>query len=217
MKIKELTRFDKALKMKFCNYLKKYFKEDCKVAWISDDRISIDIDFKVVDEKEPLYLIITDRKKYRIHLNELESNINILDFKKYVDKFLNKEYKKEDYINTKDFEKIFALYDSLDLKYKKDDIKGFYNEIASVLNKDYEPYILDNNKILAYSDKTYARQDMCSNRKSLAFMVYIVNDERVVKATFNVDYEQINILTLAEGLVNTQKKLEEIIKWSDML
>lgn len=27
MKVKELAKFDKALKMKFYNYLKKYFKE----------------------------------------------------------------------------------------------------------------------------------------------------------------------------------------------
>lgn len=211
MKIKELAKFDKTLKRKFCNYLKKYFKEDCKANWIFDDRISIDIDFKVVDEKEPIHLIITDRRSYRISLNELSGNIDILDFKKYIDKFLNEEYKKKDYISTKDFKKICALYDDLDFKYKKDDIKGFYNEIASVLSKDYEPYILDSNKILAYSNGAYSRQDISSNAKSLAFMVYVCNDEKVVKTTFNVDCEQINILALAEELVNTQKKLEELI------
>lgn len=36
MKIRELTKFDKTLKMEFCNYLKKYFKEDCKVTWLFD-------------------------------------------------------------------------------------------------------------------------------------------------------------------------------------
>lgn len=212
MKIKELEFFNKGIRQEFCNYLKKYFKEDCKVKWIFDDRISIDIDFKVVDEKEPIYSSITDRRNYRISLNELGSNIDILDFKKYIDKFLNEEYKKKDYINTEDFEKICALYDSLVLKYKKDDIKEFYNEIASVLSKDYKPYILDNNKIFIISGGVHARQDIYSNKKSLTFIVYINNGKRTVKATFDVDYEQINILTLAQELVNTQKKLEEVIK-----
>ena len=214
MKIKELTKFDKALKREFCSYLKKYFKEDCKASWIFDDRISIDIDFKVVDEKEPIHLIITDRRNYRISLNELGSNIDILDFKKYIDKFLNKEYKKKDYINTKDFKKICALYDSLVLKYKKDDIKGFYDGIASVLNKDYKPYILDNNKIFAYSNnsnKPQAKQDIYSDKKGLIFTVRVWNDERVIKTTFDVNCKQINILALAEELVNIQKKLEELI------
>lgn len=211
MKIKELTKFDKALKREFCNYLKKYFKEDCKANWLFDDRISIDIDFKVVDEKEPIHLIITDRRNYRISLNELGSNIDILDFKKYIDKFLNKEYKKKDYINTKDFKKICALYDSLVLKYKKDDIKEFYNAIASVLNKDYKPYILDNNKIFAYSNKPQAKQDIYSDKKGLIFTLRVWNDERVIKTTFYINCKQINILTLAQELVNIQKKLEELI------
>ena len=212
MKVKELNRFGKGLKREFCNYLKKYFKEDCKIHWMPDDRISIDIDFKNTDGKEPIYFIITNRTNCRIYLNELGSDINILDFKKYIDKFLNKEYKKKDYISTKDFKKICALYDSLNLKYKKDDIKEFYNEIASVLSKDYEPYILDNNKIFANSDKTYAKQDIGSDEKHLTFVVYVWNDEKDVKASFDVNCEQINILTLAEELVNMQKRLEEIIK-----
>lgn len=212
MKVKELTKFDKALKKEFCTYLKKYFKEDCKTHWMPDDRISIDIDFKVTDGKEPLYLIIIDRNIYRINLNQLGSDINILDFKKYIDKFLNMEYVKKNYINTKDFKRICALYDSLDLKYKKDDIKEFYNAIASVLNKDYETYILDNNKIFAYSNKIYAKQDIYSDEERLTFMVHVYNDERVIKTSFYVDCEQINILTLAEGLVDMQKRLEEIIK-----
>ena len=212
MKVKELTRFDKGLRIKFCDYLKKYFKEDCKVHWVFDDRISIDIHFKVTDEKEPIHLIITDRKKYKIFLNELGSDLNILDFKKYIDKFLNMEYKKKNYINKKDFKRICVLYDSLDLKYKKNDIKEFYNEIASVLSKDYEPYILNDKKIFANSNKTYAKQDISSNEKRLTFMVYIHNDKRIIKATFDVNCEQANILTLSEQLVNMQKKLEEIIK-----
>ena len=211
MKIKELTKFDKSLKRKFCNYLKKYFKEDCKANWIFDDRISIDIDFKVVDEKEPIHLIITDRRNYRISLNELGSNIDILDFKKYIDKFLNEEYKKKDYINAKDFKKICALYDSLVLKYKKDDIKEFYNEIASVLSKDYKPYILDNNKIFITSGNTHGKQDVYSNDNCLTFVVRVWNDVKIVKTTFDVNCEQINILALAEELVNTQKRLERII------
>lgn len=213
MKIKELTKFDKTLKMKFCNYLKKYFKEDCKVTWmIFDDRISIDINFKSVDEKEPIHLSITDRRNYGISLNELGSNIDILDFKKYIDKFLNEEYKEKDYINTKDFKKICALYDSLDLKYKKDDIKGFYNAIASVLSKDYKPYILDNNEIFVISGDAQAKQDVYSNDNCLTFTVRVWNDDKDVKAAFDANYKQINILTLAEELVNTQEKLEEIIK-----
>lgn len=216
MKIKELTWFNKALRMEVCNYLKQYFKEDCKVKWDFDDRISIDIDFKVIDEKEPIYLSITvsitDKNIYKICLNELGSNIDILDFKKYIDKFLNEEYKKKDYINARDFKKICALYDSLDVKYTKDDIKEFYNTIASVLSKDYEPYILDNKKIFATYDDVCARQDISSDNKCLTFMVRVWNDKKIVKTTFNVNYEQINILTLAEELVNIQKKLEEIIK-----
>lgn len=212
MKIRELDFFDKALKMKFCNYLKKYFKEDCEVKWIFNDRILIDIDFKVVDEKEPAHLTITDRRNYRICLNELTADLNFLNFKKYIDKFLNEEYKKKDYINTKDFKKICALYDSLDLKYAKDDIKEFYNAIASVLIKDYKPYILDNKKILTNSNKTYAKQDISSDEKCLTFTVCVRNDKKDAKAAFDVNCEQINILTLAEGLVNMQKKLEEIIK-----
>lgn len=212
MKVKELDFFDKTLRREVCNYLKKYFKEDCKVSWSFDDRILIDIDFKVVDGKEPAHLIITDRKTYRICLNELTADLSFLDFKKYIDKFLNEERKKKDYINTKDFKKICALYDSLDLKYKKDDIKEFYNAIASVLSKDYKPYILDNKKILTNSNKTYAKQDISSGEKRLTFTVCVRNDKKDVKTPFNVNYKQINILTLAEGLVNLQKKLEEIIK-----
>ena len=211
MKVKELTKFDKALKREFCNYLKKYFKEDCEVKWIFDDRILIDVNFEVTDEKEHVYLRISDRDIYKICLNELKSNIGILDFKKYIDKFLNEEYKKKDYINTKDFKKICALYDDLDLKYKKDDIKGFYNEIVPVLSKDYEPYILDNSKIFVTSGNTHAKQDIYSDKKGLTFTVRVWNDIKIVKTAFDVDYEQINILTLAEELVNTQKKLEELI------
>lgn len=212
MKIRELTKFDKALKMKFCNYLKKYFKEDCKVTWNFDDRISIDIDFKSVDGKEPAHLTITDRRNYRICLNELTADLSSLDFKKYIDKFLNEEYKKKDYLNTKDFKTICALYDSLDLKYKKDDIREFYDKIASVLSKDYKPYILDNNKIFAIYDDVYAKQDISSDEKCLFFTVCVRNDKKDSKVAFDVNYEQIDILTLAEGLVNLQKKLEEIIK-----
>lgn len=211
MKIKELTCFDKTLKREVCNYLEQYFKEDCKVSWIFDDRISIDIDFKVVDGKEPAHLIITDRRNYRIHLNELTADLSFLDFKKYIDKFLNEEYKKKDYINTKDFKKICALYDSLNLKYKKDDIKGFYDKIASVLSKDYEPYILDNKKIFANSGNTHAKQEIYSSKKHLTFTVHVWNDKKYAKLAFDVDYEQINILTLAEELANKQKKQEEII------
>lgn len=212
MKIKELDFFDKGIRQEFCAYLKQYFKEDCEVKWIFDDKILIDVNFEVTHEKEHTYLSISDRDIYKICLNELKSNIGILDFKKYIDKFLNKEYKKKSYINAKDFKKICALYDSLDLKYKKDDIKEFYNTIASVLSKDCEPYILDNSKIFAVSGDAHVRQDIYSNKYGLTFIVYINNDERVVKATFDVDYEQTTILTLAEELVNTQKKLEEIIK-----
>lgn len=212
MKIKELTWFDKKLRMEFCNYLKKYFKEDCKVKWAFDDRISIDIDFKALDEKEPAHLTITDRRSYRICLNELTADLNFLDFKKYIDNFLNKEYKKKDYINTKDFKKICALYDSLDLKYKKDDIREFCDKIASVLSKDYKPYILDNNKILAIYDDVYAKQDISSDEKCLTFTVRVWNDKKDAKAAFDVNCEQINILTLAEELANKQKKQEEIIK-----
>lgn len=217
MKIKELTWFDKTLRSEVCNYLKKYFKEDCKVKWGFDDRISIDIDFKVVDGKEPIYLSITDRRTYRICLNELTADLSFLDFKKYIDKFLNEEYKKKDYINTKDFKKIYALYDSLDLKYKRDDIKEFYNAIASVLSKDYKPYILDNNKIIAIYDDVYAKQDISSDEKCLTFTVRVWNDKKDAKAAFDVNYEQINILTLAEGLVNMQKNLQEVIKWSGIV
>lgn len=212
MKVKELKFFNKGIRQEFCEYLKQYFKEDCKVKWIFDDRISIDIDFKVTDEKEPIYLSTTDKNIYKICLNELGSNIDILDFKKYIDKFLNEEYKKKDYINTKDFKKICALYDSLNLKYKKDDIKGFYNAIASVLSKDYEPYILDNKKIFANSGNTHAKQNIYSDKTCLTFTVRVWNDKKDVIASFDVNYEQINILTLAEELVNMQKKLEEVIK-----
>lgn len=217
MKIRELDFFDKDIKQEFCDYLKQYFKEDCKVKWNFDDRISIDIDFKVVDGKEPAHLIITDRRNYRIHLNELTADLNFLDFKKYIDKFLNEEYKKKDYINTKDFKKICALYDSLDLKYTKDDIKEFYNKIASVLSKDYKPYILDNNSIFAHSNKTHAKQEIYSSKKHLTFTVYVWNDKKYAKLAFDVDYEQINILTLAEELANRQKKQEEFIKWSGIV
>ncbi|ASQ30259.1 hypothetical protein CAV_0592 [Campylobacter avium LMG 24591] len=212
MKVKELTKFDKTLKERFCNYLKKYFKEDCEVTWVFDDKISIDIDFEVVDEKEHAYLRITDGESYKIYLNELSSNINILDFKKYIDKFLNEEYKKKDYINTRDFKKICALYDSLGVKYKKDDIKEFYKAIASVLSKDRKPYILDSKKIFAYSNKRCAQQDIYSDGETLTFAVHLWNDLRIIKTSFDVNYEQINILTLAQELVNMQKKLEEIIK-----
>lgn len=218
MKIRELEFFDKALRKEACNYLKKYFKEDCEVKWSFDDRILIDIDFKVVDGKEHAHLIITDGENCKIYLHKLGNNINILDFKKYIDKFLNMEYKKAEYINTKDFKKICALYDSLDLKYKKDDIKEFYNAIASVLSEDYEPYILDYKEILTNSNKTHARQDIYSSKEHLTFTVAVAvgnnyYDNKInFNANFNVDYEQINILTLAEGLVNIQKKLEEIIK-----
>ena len=135
------------------------------------------------------------------------------------------------YINTKDFKEICALYDSLDFKYKKDDVKEFYNAIASVLSKDYEPYILDNKKIFTCFNKAYSKQDICSDiecftfsnkgyseqgiysdNECLTFTVYVHNDEKNVKAAFGVGYEQTNILTLAEGLVNIQKKLEELIK-----
>lgn len=208
MKIKELKFFNKGIRQEFCNYLKQYFKEDCKVSWSFDDRISVDIDFKVVDEKEPICLSITDRRNYRICLNELTADLSFLDFKKYIDKFLNMEYKKKDYLNARDFKKIYALYDSLDLKYKKDDIREFYDKIASVLNIDYKPYILDNNKILAIHGDTYARQDISSDEKCLTFTVRAWNDKKYATTAFDVNYEQINILTLAEGLVNTQKKLE---------
>lgn len=73
-------------------------------------------------------------------------------------------------------------------------------------------YILDNNKIFANSDKTYAKQDIGSDEKHLTFVVYVWDDEKDVKASFDVNCEQINILTLAEELVNMQKRLEEIIK-----
>lgn len=212
MKIGELDFFDKTLRREVCNYLKKYFKEDCKVSWVDNDRISIDIDFKVVDEKEPIYLSITDGRNYRIRLNELGNNINILNFKKYIDKFLNKECKKKNYINTKDFKKICALYDSLDLKYTKDDIKEFYNTIASVLSKDYKPYILDNKEILTNSNKTRARQDTYSSKEHLTFTVSVYDKERDSNTAFNVYYEEINILTLAEKLVNIQKNLEVFFK-----
>lgn len=212
MKIKELTWFDKTLRKEVCNYLKQYFKEDCKVKWDFDDRISIDIDFKVIDEKEPIYLSITDKNIYKICLNELGSNIDILDFKKYIDKFLNEEYKKKDYINARDFKKICALYDSLDLKYAKDDIREFYCAIASVLSKDYEPYILDSKKIFANSGNTHAKQNICSDKKRLTFTVLVWNDKKYTKLAFDVDYKQINILTLAEELANKQKKLERLIE-----
>lgn len=217
MKIRELDFFDKTLRREVCNYLKKYFKEDCEVKWSLEDRIPIDIDFKVVDGKEPAYLIITDRRNYRIYLNELTADLSFLDFKKYIDKFLNMEYEKKDYINARDFKKICALYDSLDLKYKKDDIREFYDKIASVLSKDYKPYILDNKKILTNSNKTYAKQDISSGEKRLTFTVCVRNDKKDAKTAFDVNCEQINILTLAEGLVNLQKKLEEIIKWSGIV
>lgn len=212
MKIRELDFFEVDIRQEFCTYLKKYFKEDCKVKWIFNDRILIDVNFEVTDEKEHVYLRISDRDIYKICLNELKSNIGILDFKKYIDKFLNEEYKKKDYINTKDFKKICALYDSLDLKYKKDDIKEFYNAIASVLSKDYEPYILDNNKIFITSGNTHAKQDIYSNCNRLTFTVSVWNDEKVFKWAFYINCKQINILTLAKELVNMQKKLEELIK-----
>lgn len=212
MKIRELSWFDKTLKREFCTYLKQYFKEDCKVSWGFDDRISIDIDFKVVDGKEPIHLIITDRRTYRIYLNELTADLSSLDFKKYIDNFLNKEHKKKDYINTKDFKKIYALYDSLDLKYKKDDIRDFYDKIASVLSKDYKPYILDNNKISATYDDAYAKQDIYSNKNRFTFTVWARNNKKNAETAFDINCDQINILTLAEELVNLQKKLEEIIK-----
>lgn len=120
-------------------------------------------------------------------------------------------------LSSKDFKKICALYNSLDLKYKKDDIKGFYNAIASVLSKDYKPYILDKNRIFAYSNKTHAKQEIYSDKKCLTFMVHVCseNEGKSARTAFDVDYEQINILTLAEGLVNLQKRLEEVTKWSD--
>ncbi|WP_281527048.1 hypothetical protein [Campylobacter avium] len=213
MKIKELDFFDEDIRQEFCTYLKKYFKEDCEVKWVFNDRILIDINFEVT--KEPAYLSISDRDIYKICLNELKTNIPILDFKKYIDKFLNKEYKKKDYINTKDFKKICALYDSLDFKYKKDDVKEFYNAIASVLSKDYEPYILDNKKIFTRFNKVYSEQGIYSDNECLTFTVHVhgVNYESSFEVCLKPEqFRQTNILTLAEDLVNIQKKLEDLVK-----
>ena len=130
MKIKELTKFDKALKREFCNYLKKYFKEDCKANWLFDDRISIDIDFKVVDEKEPIHLIITDRRNYRISLNELGSNIDILDFKKYIDKlpyYFGNFDVFIDYNKFKSIEQEFIDYSEKNIKNQK--IDNYFSEL----------------------------------------------------------------------------------------
>lgn len=91
MKIRELNNFSKELKKEFCDYLKQYFKESRKVRWTYNDRIVVEIDFKNAGKKR-FCVVITDRKTFRIHLNELESDINTLEFKKYVEKFLNKKY-----------------------------------------------------------------------------------------------------------------------------
>lgn len=217
MKIRELDFFDDSIKQEFCNYLKKYFKEKCKVKWTGAKSILPSVTFESNNDKLGDEITVKVNSNCKIYLYGLNRNISLSKFVKYINVFLDKEYAPKKYIKEKDMKQILSLYNKLKITFKKDEIEDFYNAIqrAIIFGKEY--YLFDT-FIRKIDDKVEVVQEINDLSGDVDFKITI-NTEAGIKYTcvFSIDYDKLNILDIARKLTQLQLNLERVIKWSGIV
>lgn len=214
MKIRELEFFEEDIKQEFCTYLKQYFKENCKVECPGINSISAYITFEDDKNVPDNKVTVTVNNNCSIYLYDVNINVNLPEFLKYVNAFLDREYTPKKHIKEKDMRQIFAFYNKLKIAFDKDKIEAFYNAIQNAIFYENR-YYLFNARITEADDKAEIMQEINLNG-SVNFKITIntkagIKCECIFSVTYAELYNELSALDIAKKLTQLQLKLERIL------